>query len=70
MKCSTQAAVAIGVGYLLGRRRKLRAATVMAAATAVGGTTVGGMVMSRGMKLLASSKTLTRCRHRSPTSWT
>src|ERR1700722_4819631 len=58
MKCSTQAAVAIGVGYLLGRRRKLRAATVMAAATAVGGTTVGGMVMSRGMKLLASSNAL------------
>jgi hypothetical protein len=58
MKCSTQAAVAIGVGYLLGRRRKLRAATVIAVATAVGGTTVGSMVMSRGMKLLASSNAL------------
>jgi hypothetical protein len=58
MKCSTQAAMAIGVGYLLGRRRKLRVATVMAVATAVGGTTVGDMVMSRGMKLLASSNAL------------
>jgi hypothetical protein len=58
MKCSTQAAVAIGVGYLLGRRRKLRTATVLAAATAVGGTSVGGMALRQGAKLLANSGVL------------
>jgi hypothetical protein len=55
MKGSTRAAVAIGVGYMLGRRRKLRVATVMAVATAVGGTTVGGMILRRGTKYLSST---------------
>ena len=45
MKGSMRAAAAIGVGYLLGRRRKLRTATFMAVATAVGGTTLGGMML-------------------------
>src|SRR6185437_11324132 len=58
MKGSTRAATAIAVGYVLGRRRKLRTATLMAAATAVGGTTVGGLVMRRGMKMLGSSEAL------------
>lgn len=58
MKGSTRAATAIAVGYLLGRRKKLRTAAVMAAATAVGGTAVGGMVMRRGMKLLGSTDAL------------
>ena len=58
MKCSTQAALAIGAGYLLGRRRKLRAATVMAVATAVGGTSVGGIALRRGAKLLINSGAL------------
>jgi hypothetical protein len=55
MKGSTRAAVAIGVGYMLGRRRKLRVATVMAVATAVGGTTLGGMILRRGTKYLSST---------------
>ena len=56
MKGSMRAATAIGVGYLLGRRRKLRTATFMAAAYAVGGTTVGSMVLKRGMKMLNSTE--------------
>ena len=43
MKCTMRAAVALGVGYLLGRRHKLRTATVMAVAAAAGGTSVGVM---------------------------
>jgi len=58
MKCSTQAALAIGAGYLLGRRRKLRAATVMAVATAVGGTSLGGIALRQGAKLLVNTGTL------------
>jgi hypothetical protein len=55
MKGSTRAAVALGVGYMLGRQRKLRTATVMAVATAVGGTSVSGLAMRRGAKMLADS---------------
>jgi hypothetical protein len=58
MKGSTRAAVALGVGYVLGRNRKLRTAAMMAAATAVGGTSVGGLVMRRGAKMLVSSGVL------------
>lgn len=58
MKGSTQATVALGLGYLLGRRRKLRAATVMAVAVAAGGTGVGGVVMRRSAKLLLASGVL------------
>jgi hypothetical protein len=58
MKGSTRAATALAVGYLLGRRRKLRTAATMAAATAVGGPTVGGLVMRQGMKMLGSDKAL------------
>ena len=53
-----QAATAIGVGYVLGRRKKLRTATMLAAATAVGGTTVGGIALKRGMKMLGSTDAL------------
>ena len=38
MKGGTRAAVAIGVGYLLGRRHKIRIATIMAVAAAAAGT--------------------------------
>jgi hypothetical protein len=55
MKCSMRVAGAIGVGYLLGRRHKLRTATIMAVAAAAAGTTVGGIAMRRGAKLLANS---------------
>ena len=58
MNCSTRAATAVAVGYLLGRRRKFRTAVVMAAASAVGGSTVGGMLMKRGMKVLGSTEAL------------
>ncbi|HEX8008959.1 MAG TPA: hypothetical protein VF482_21320, partial [Trebonia sp.] len=55
MKGSTRAAVALGVGYVLGRRRRLRAATVMAVATAAGGTSLGTMLLRRGTKYLGST---------------
>jgi hypothetical protein len=58
MKGSMRAATAIGIGYLLGRRKKFRTATMLAAATAVGGTTVGGIALKRGMKMLGSSDAL------------
>lgn len=59
MKCSTQAAIAIGVGYLLGRKRKMRMATMLAAGAATGGAgRVGGMALQRGMKMLGSTDVL------------
>jgi len=59
MKGGTQAALAIGVGYVLGRRRKMRMATVMAAAAATGGLgTLGGAALRRGMKMLGSTEAL------------
>jgi hypothetical protein len=60
MNGGMRAATAIGVGYLLGRRKKFRTATLMAAATAVGGTTVGGLVMRRGMKMLNNTDALNK----------
>lgn len=60
MKGGMRAATALGIGYLLGRRRKLRTATLMAAATAVGGTDVGGLVLRRGMKMLGSTEVLSK----------
>lgn len=59
MKGGTQTALALGVGYLLGRRRKMRLATMLAAAAAtrgVGG--LGGAALSRGMKMLGSTEAL------------
>jgi hypothetical protein len=55
MKGSMQAAMALGVGYALGRRRQFRTATLLAAATAFGSTGVSSLVLRRGMKLLAST---------------
>src|SRR5215469_1988651 len=60
MNGGMRAATAIGVGYLLGRRKKFRTATLMAAATAVGGTTVGGLVLRRGMKMLGNAEALNK----------
>jgi hypothetical protein len=57
MKGGTQAALALGVGYLLGRRRKMRLATMLAAGAATG--TVGGLggaALKRGMKMLGSTE--------------
>jgi len=37
MKGGAQAALALGVGYVLGRRRKMRLATMLAVGAATGG---------------------------------
>lgn len=59
MKGGTQAALALGVGYVLGRRHKMRMATVMAAAAATGSLGgIGGAVLKRGVKMLGSSEAL------------
>jgi hypothetical protein len=56
MKGGARTALAIGVGYTLGRRRKMRMATVLAMAAATGG--IGGFgpaALKRGVKLLNST---------------
>ncbi|HEX3489153.1 MAG TPA: hypothetical protein VHU92_07410 [Streptosporangiaceae bacterium] len=59
MKGGTQAAVAIGVGYVLGRRRKMRLATLLVAAAATGGMGgIGGAALRRGAKMLGSADLL------------
>jgi hypothetical protein len=60
MRGSMRAATAIGVGYLLGRRRKLGTAALLAAATAVGGKSVGGLVLQRGIKMLGSMEAFSK----------
>jgi len=58
MKGSTRTAGAIGVGYVLGREHKLRAATMLAVAAALGSTPMGGMLLKRGTKLVGSAGVL------------
>jgi hypothetical protein len=59
MKGGTRAALAIGVGYMLGRRRKMRTATILAAAAATGGLGgLGGSALQRGAKVLGSTETV------------
>jgi hypothetical protein len=56
MKGGAQVALAVGVGYILGRRRKMRLATMVAVGAATGG--IGGLgpaVLKRGMKYLGST---------------
>ena len=56
MKGGAQVALAVGVGYVLGRRRKMRVATMLALGAATGG--LGGLgpaVLKRGMKYLGST---------------
>ena len=56
MKGGAQVALAVGVGYLLGRRRKMRMATMIAAGAAAGG--IGGLgpaLLKRGAKYLSST---------------
>jgi hypothetical protein len=56
MKGGAQTAVAIGVGYILGRRRKWRKATILAVAAATGG--LGGLssaAVKRGLQYLGST---------------
>lgn len=57
MKAGTQAAIAVGVGYLLGRRRKLRRAAMLAAVTACGRP--GGLsrvLLRRGLEALETTE--------------
>jgi hypothetical protein len=56
MRGSVRAAAALGVGYVLGRNRRLRTAAVVAAATAIGGKGVGRMAVQRGMKMIGSTE--------------
>jgi hypothetical protein len=59
MKGGTQAALALGIGYLLGRKRKMRMASMLAAGAAAGGATgLGGLALRRGMKMLGSTEML------------
>ena len=58
MRCSTQTAVALGVGYLLGRKHKFRSAVVAAAAAGFGSSSGGGALLRRGTKMLTSSAAL------------
>jgi hypothetical protein len=61
MKCGTQAALAVGAGYLLGRRRKMKLAMIMAAGAATGG--LGGLgsgLLKRGVKMLGSTEALSK----------
>jgi hypothetical protein len=59
MKCGIGAALAVGAGYVLGRRRKMRMAAMLAGATAVGGIGgLGGSVLRRGAKAVGSSELL------------
>ena len=57
MKGGTQTALALGVGYVLGRRRKMRLTTMLAVGAATGGIGgVGGAALRRGMKMLGSTE--------------
>jgi hypothetical protein len=59
MKGGTQAAIALGIGYMLGRRKKLRRAAILAAVTATG--SFGGVskaLLDRGLKAAGSSELL------------
>lgn len=59
MKGGTQTALALGVGYVLGRRRKMRLTTMLAIGAATGGIgSVGGAAIKRGMKMLGSTEAL------------
>ncbi|MEV4515443.1 hypothetical protein AB0K00_41615 [Dactylosporangium sp. NPDC049525] len=55
MNCRTQVIVAAGIGYLLGRQRKLRWGLTLAAAAAAGRISGPGDILQRGVKALASS---------------
>jgi hypothetical protein len=58
MKGGKEAALALAVGYVLGRRRKMRLTTMLAAATATGGLGLTGAALRRGAKVAGSSEAL------------
>jgi hypothetical protein len=56
MKGSVQTALALGVGYILGRRRKMRLATMLALGAATGGAArLGPIAMRQGAKYLGKT---------------
>jgi hypothetical protein len=56
MKGGAPVALAVGVGYVLGRRRKMRLATMLALGAATGGLgSLGPAVLKRGAKYLGST---------------
>jgi hypothetical protein len=56
MKGGVQTALAIGVGYILGRRRKMRLATMLALGAATGGAArLGPTAMRQGAKYLGKT---------------
>jgi hypothetical protein len=59
MKKGTQVAMAIGTGYLLGRRHKMRLAMMLGAGAMAGGVGgIGGELVKRGTKALGSADLL------------
>jgi len=59
MKGGMQAALALGVGYVLGRQPKMRRTTILAAAAATCGLGgLGGMALKRATKVLGSTEAL------------
>jgi hypothetical protein len=58
MKGNMRAAIALGIGYALGRKKRLRTATLMAAVAAFGGSSAGGLVLQRGLKVLSNTDAL------------
>jgi hypothetical protein len=56
MKGGTQTALAIGVGYMLGRTRKMRLATMLAVGAATGGAArLGPVAMRQGAKYIGKT---------------
>ena len=56
MKGGVQTAVALGVGYILGRRRKMRLATMLALGAATGGAAkLGPAAMRQGVKYIGKT---------------
>jgi len=58
MKGNMRAAIALGIGYALGRKKRLRTATLMAAVAAFGSSSAGGLVLQRGLKVLSNTDAL------------
>jgi hypothetical protein len=56
MKCGAQTALAIGVGYILGRRRKMRLASMLAVGAATGAAAkLGPTALRQGSKYLGKT---------------
>ncbi|WP_433220802.1 hypothetical protein ACQP00_18810 [Dactylosporangium sp. CS-047395] len=58
MNCKTQVVLAAGIGYLLGRQRKLRWGLLLGAAAATGRLSRPGSVLDHGLRALKSTPEL------------